>query len=188
MNLRIHFLFYCNTKCIYLLIYDLRGPNQTSGIILNEQKGFPKLVLVSTSVNSRPCSNSSTSANFIQIPEYFKKFAIPSMVLSLGNMYGSLLVTYGFYNIMFLVDDDDNSSWCTTLPKGKLCQGIREVTDKPRRFVLIVILYRPFKSSWNIYLNRVKIVAQEEIAKLSKTVPNLDVLNSHLIDIYKRNS
>ena len=90
MNLHIHFLFYCDTMCIYSINLRFTIPNQTSAIILNEQKGYPQLVLVSTSVNSRPCSNSSTSANFTQIPEYFKKFAIPSRVLSLGNMYGSL--------------------------------------------------------------------------------------------------
>ena len=37
---------------------------------------------------------------------------------------------------MFLVDDNDNPCWCTTFSKGNLCQGTREVTDKPRRFVL----------------------------------------------------
>ena len=78
MNLHIHFLFYCNTMCIYSINLRFTSSNQTSAIMLNEQKGYPKLVLVSTSVNSLQGSNSSTSANFTQIPEYFKKFAIPS--------------------------------------------------------------------------------------------------------------
>ena len=72
MNLHIHFLFYCNTKCIYSINLRFTSPNQTSGILLNEQKGYPKLVLVSTSVNRRQGSNSLTSANLTQIPEYFK--------------------------------------------------------------------------------------------------------------------
>ena len=51
MNISIHFLFISTLSAFILLIYDLRGPNQSSAVISNEQKGFPKLVLVSTSVD-----------------------------------------------------------------------------------------------------------------------------------------
>ena len=72
------FSFIAILSAFILLIDDLLGPNQTSAIILNEQKGFPKLVLVFTSGDSRQNSHSSTSVNFTQIPQYLKDIAIPS--------------------------------------------------------------------------------------------------------------
>ena len=80
MNLKFTFSFIAILSAFILLIYDPLGPNQTSAIILNEQKGISKVGLVSTSVDSWQDSHSSTSANFTQIPEYLKEIAIPSRV------------------------------------------------------------------------------------------------------------
>src|SRR4029078_4691666 len=90
-----------------LLLSNSMVPNQASAITLEEQEGFPNLVLVSTSTNSQQDPSNSTSVNATQIPENAKGPTIPSKGYLVEEIRDGLYwVTDGVYNTMFLVSDD----------------------------------------------------------------------------------
>lgn len=78
MNLNIHFLFYCNTKCIYSINLRFTRSQSNLSYHIERTKGISEVGFNFTSGDSRQNSHSSSSANFTQIPEYLKDIAIPS--------------------------------------------------------------------------------------------------------------
>jgi hypothetical protein len=102
------FSFMAILSALTLLLSNSLVPNQTSAITLEEQEGFPNLVLVSTSTtNSQQDPSNSSSMNATQIPEKAKGPAIPSKGYLVEEIRDGLYwVTDGVYNTMFLVSDE----------------------------------------------------------------------------------
>ena len=72
------FSFMAILSALILLLSNSLVSNQTSTITLEEQEGFPNLVLVSASTtNSQQDPSNSSSINATQIPEKAKGPAIP---------------------------------------------------------------------------------------------------------------
>ena len=166
------FSFMAILSALTLLLSNSLVPNQTSAITLEEQEGFPNLVLVSTSTtNSQQDPSNSSSMNATQIPEKAKGPAIPSKGYLVEEIRDGLYwVTDGVYNTMFLVSDEGVITVDAPPSLGEnYIKAIREVTDKPIRYAVYSHSHIDhIGAAENIYPDNVTIVVQEETAKLLK--------------------